>query len=190
MISWLEFKLGCRGLLHLLRFDPQFLRFFDRSAAGARRSFGIAAILLPFYLLQFWLEIDQSVPNAGIYLAARTLGYAYSWILFPIVLLLTGRLLQRDTESIGCITIYNWISFIWIVFQIPILLLLVINPNSGSATVLFLVSLLVSILIEGFLFAQCLRIPVWQAAILVLIDLGLSLYLISPVSRALGNTPL
>jgi hypothetical protein len=189
MINWIEFKLGCRGLLHLARFDPQFPRFFDRSAAGARRSFSIAAILLPFYLLQFWLEIDKSVPSAGIYLTARTLGYAYSWILFPIVILLVGRLLQRDAESVGCITIYNWVSFIWIVFQIPVLLLLAIDPNSGLASGIYLISLLLSVLIEGFLFVHCLRIPYWQAAILVLIDLALSFYLIGPVSRALGCAP-
>lgn len=190
MISWIESRLGCRGLLHLARFETQFLRYFDRSAAGALRSFWIALPLLPFFLLQCWLEIDDTIPSAGLYLTARSLGYAYGWILFPMVILIAGRLLQRGAEAPGCIAIYNWVSLLWVVIQIPVLALYAINPDSNLVAGLNLLVLFYSVLIEGFLLMRALRILLWQATALVAIDLVLSFFLIAPVSRFLGGAPL
>lgn len=188
MISWAELRLGCRGLLLLARFDAQFLRYFDRSAAGALRSFQLALLILPFYLFQFWLEVDDAAAaGAGRYLAARTLGYAYGWILFPMVILLAGRLLDRDAQAPGCLAIYNWLSLLWVALQVPVLLLIIIDPDSGLAVTLSLVTLFYSVLVEGFMLMHGLRILLWQAAGLCAIDVALSFFLIAPLSTSLGG---
>lgn len=187
MPSWLEFRFACRGLLLLARFDAGFLRFFDRSASGALRSFWLALLVMPFYLAQFWLEIDVTVPDATRYLAARMVGYAFSWISFPLILLFAGRLLERDNEIPGCITIYNWLSLLWVAFQLPLLLLFAIDQDSSIAAVLSYMFLLYSIVLEGFLFVRVLRILAWQAAILVVLDVVLTIYVIGPFSRILGG---
>lgn len=187
MISWLEFKLGCRGLLHLARFDSQFLRFFDRSPAGALRSFQLALLVLPFYLFQFWLEIDATVPDAPRYFAGRLVGYAFNWISFPLILLFAGRLVQRDADVPGCITMYNWLSLLWVAFQLPLLVLFAIDRDSSAAIALSYLFLLYSVVLEGFLFVRALRIPVWQVAILVVVDVVLNIYVIGPFSRVLGG---
>jgi hypothetical protein len=187
MISWVELRLGGRGLMHLARFDGQFPRFFDRSSAGALRSFQLALLVLPFYLVHFWLEIDAAVPNAGQYLAGRLVGYAYNWIAFPLILLFAGRLLERETETRGCIAIYNWLSLLWIVFQAPLLLLFAIDRDSSAAIALSYLFLLYSVLIEGFVFGRVLRIASWKAAILVAVDVALNIYVIGPFSRLLGG---
>lgn len=190
MIGRIEFQLGCRGLLHLARFDQQFLRHFDRTAAGALRSFWLALPLLPYALFIYWREMDQAVPNVALYMAARCVGYAYGWILFPMVILVAGRLLDRDAEAPGCVAVYNWLSLLWVVLQLPIVLLFVINPESGLATLLNIVALLYSVVVEGFLLIHCLRIRMWQAALLVVIDLVISLYVILPAAHALGGSSL
>jgi len=190
MISWIELRLGCRGLLNLARFDTQFLRYFDRSSPGALRSFWLALPILPLALFAYWLGIDQSVPSTAVYLAARSVGYAYGWILFPIIILIAGRLLEREAEAPGCIAVYNWFSLLWVAFQIPITLLFAINPDSNLAAALGVIALFYSVLIEGFFLMHCLRIRLWQAVPLVIIDVVLSLYVISPAAHALGGTPL
>ena len=46
MPSWIELRLGCKGLYRLALFDRSFLGFFDRSAAGVLRSFRLFLLLL------------------------------------------------------------------------------------------------------------------------------------------------
>ena len=176
MIGGVEFRLGCRGLLYLARFDAQFLRHFDRSPAGALRSFWLALPILPFALFVYWREMDEAVPSAALYMTARCVGYAYSWILFPMIILIAGRLLGRDAEAPATIAVYNWFSLIWVALQAPVAILFAINPTSAMAALLGIGALIYSIVVEVFLLARCLRIQMWQSAILVAIDLALSLY--------------
>lgn len=186
MPSGIEFRLACRGLLLLARFDEAFLRYFDRTAAGALRSFWLALLILPYFLLQLWLDIDPSVVNPAHCVAARGVGYAYGWILFPLVLLSAGRVLERDHEAPGCVTVYNWTNLLWIVLHLPATLVDGFNPDSQVALGLSLLALVASVAIEGFLLMKCLRILVWQAAALVLIDISLSFFVVIPTFDALG----
>ena len=50
MIGMAEVGLGLRGLWRLVCFKPDFALYFDRTAAGARRSFWLAVPILPIYL--------------------------------------------------------------------------------------------------------------------------------------------
>lgn len=190
MIGSTEFRLGIRGLVLLARLDKSFLRCFDRTAAGAMRSFWLSLAILPLALLLYWRDIDGSVPSPTIFMIARTIGYAYGWILFPLLLLLVGRVLDRDAEAPGCIAVYNWFSLIWVAFQAPVTLLFLINPESGIGVLLGIAALVYSIVLEGFLLMHCLRIQLWQAALLAIGDALLSLYVITPSAVAIGCTPL
>ncbi len=186
MLSRAEFRLAGRGLLLLTRFDAEFLRYFDRSAAGALRSFQLALVILPYFLFQLWVGLDPKVADPVQCLAARGVGYAYGWILFPLVILFAGRVLQRDREAPGCIAIYNWTSLLWVALHLPASILAALNRDSQAAVVLSLLALLFSIAIEAFMLLKCLRILLWQAAALVIIDLALSFFLVIPVFDALG----
>lgn len=186
MISLAEFRLACRGLWLLARFDAGFLRYFDRSAGGALRSFWLALLILPYFAFQLWLDIDQSVADPLRCVAARGVSYAYGWILFPFVILFAGRVLEREAEAPGCIAVYNWFTLVWIVLQLPALAVTLGNPDSRLAMGLSLVGLLVSMAMEGFLFLRCLRIQLWQAALLTIFDVFLSLYIVVPAFQALG----
>ncbi len=189
MPSWAEFRLACRGLLLLARFDSAFLRFFDRTASGALRSFWLALLILPYFLFQLWLDIDQTVADPALCVAARSVGYAYGWVLFPFVILATGRFLDRAAEAPGCITVYNWFTLLWIVLQAPALLASIAAPKSDLAIALSLIGFLASVVIEGFMLMRCLRILLWQAAALVAFDVVLSYYLVIPLFHSLGCGP-
>lgn len=190
MLSWTEFRLGCRGLWLLARFDPGFQRYFDRSAAGALRSFWLALLILPYFLFQLWLDIDQTVPSAALCIASRSVGYAYGWILFPFAILFAGRLLEREAEAPGCIAVYNWTSLLWIVLQLPAEFVTLVAPQSGLADGLGLAALFASALIEGYMLMRCLRIVMWQAAALLAFDIFLSFFVVIPMFHALGCAPI
>lgn len=190
MPNWTEFRLGCRGLLKLALFDRSYARYFDRSAAGAWRSFGLALPLLPLFLWQIWLGIDETVPSAAVFLTAKTVGYAYAWILFPFVILAAARLLDRQAEGPGCIAIYNWANLLWTVLQAPSILLSTLGIAPDLTGALNLAVFAASLAIEYFLLMTCLRLLLWQAAGLVIIDVILGQVLIWPISTKLGCAPL
>lgn len=190
MPSWTEFRLGCRGLFLLARFDAAFLRYFDRTAAGALRSFWLALFILPYFLFQLWLDIDETVPSAALCVVSRSVGYAYGWILFPFVILIAGRMLEREQEAPGCVAVYNWTSLIWIALQLPAEFVGLVAPQADLANGLSLAALFASVAIEGFMFMRCLRILLWQAAALVAIDVFLSYFVVIPMFHTLGCGPL
>lgn len=188
MPSWIEFRFGCQGLYRLAVFNRGFLAFFDRSNAGALRSFGLLLPLLPVFLWLVWLNLPGPVPSVGLYLAAKAIGYIYGWILLPFVILAAAQLLDRDQEAAGCISIYNWTRVLWAFLELPIGLLAALKVGPDLIGLLNLGIIIASLVIEGFLFIASLRILLWQAAILVAIDVILSLIVIGPISDWLGGT--
>jgi len=190
MPNWLEFRLGCQGLYRLALLDRSFLGCFDRSTAGALRSFGLLPPLMPLFLWLVWLNTDQPVPSMGTYLAAKAIAYIYSWLLFPFVILISARLLDRHNEGPGCITVYNWASLLWMVLQLPAAVFAMLDIAPDLTGLLNLAIYIASLVIEGFLFVVCLRLALWQSAALVAIDVVLSQAVIWPVSDWLGGAPL
>src|SRR5688500_2564556 len=103
MPSWIEFRLAYQGLTRLARFDSDFFRYFDRSPAGALRSFSVVALLYPYFLFNEWTGLPTGAEGSGRYLLAISVGYALNAVAMPTILLLVGPLFQRRTEAVGCI---------------------------------------------------------------------------------------
>ena len=187
MPSWIEFRLGCRGLFRLALFDRSFLGFFDRSTAGVLRSFGLFLLLMPVVLWQIWLTNDQPINDLFLFLAGRSVAYAYNWILFPFLLLFAGRALDRAADAPGSIAIYNWTNVLWVVLQMPTTLILALGVPVDVGQLLGLALLIASLVIEGFMFVVALRLVLWQAAALVALDFLLSLMVIWPLGDWLSG---
>ncbi|HNB26235.1 MAG TPA: hypothetical protein PLR41_04700 [Alphaproteobacteria bacterium] len=186
MPSWIEFRLACRGLLLLARFDADFLRCFGRSASGALRSFWLALPILPIGLLHDWIAAPHPLPSPGLFFAAEVVGYAMGWILFPLLLLGLGRAIERDAEVPGAIAIYNWASLLSVVLYAPATLVLALDRESAIGHALGFLAVAFALVIEGFLLKQSLRLQLWQAATLVALDVVLSIAL-SDLVRVLGD---
>jgi hypothetical protein len=189
MPNWAETRLGLQGLIRLVRFDSTFLRYFDRSTAGAMRSFGWALLLLPVYVWQIWLQIDSSVPSPLAFMTAKLVGVTYLWILFPFVILATARLTDNEDEAAGCIAIYNWGNVLWAVMSLPTALLITFGASNSYVAPIDLITFIASLAIEGFMLARCLRIAAWQAASLVVFDVVITQVLIIPLTTYLGCMP-
>jgi len=180
MPSWIEFRLGCQGLYRLALFDRSFIGCFDRSRSGVLRSFGLFPLLMPIVLWQIWLSMPPP-PSLLLFVLGKTVASAFNWILFPFVILTAGRLLDRESEAPGAIALYNWTNVLWAVLQVPSTLAVVLGVSSDIAQLLGLALLLASLVIEGFMFTVALRIALWHAAVLVILDLLLSVLLIWPL---------
>ena len=187
MPSWIELRLGCQGLYRLALFDRGCLGFFDRTTAGVLRSFGLFLLLLPIVLWQVWLANDQPIENLFLFLAGRSVAYAYNWILFPFLIVYAARLLDRDTDAAGCIAIYNWTNALWVVLQMPMTLVIALGVSVNVAQLLGLALLVASLVIEGFMLLVALRLALWQAAALVALDFLLSLMVIWPLGDWLSR---
>src|SRR5262245_55059279 len=190
MPSWTETRLGLQGLYRLARFDSTFLQYFDRSLAGARRSFSWALLLLPVYVWQIWLQIDNSVPSPAMFMAAKLLAVAYLWILFPFVILATARLTDNEGEGVGCVAIYNWGNVLWAILSLPTALLMTFGAPDNVIAPIDIVTFIASLAIEGFMLMRCLNVPGWQAALLVVIDVVISQVVVIPIATRLGCMPI
>lgn len=133
MLSWIEFRLACRGVLLLAQFDPRFLQCFDRTAPGALRSFWLAVLILPYELLSAYLVAPSNLPSMGLFLAADTVGYLLGWILFPMVLLTVERALERQRDVPGCIAVLNWATLLHIALQLPWLVAVTVGLHANVA---------------------------------------------------------
>jgi hypothetical protein len=187
MPSWIEFRLGCRGLYRLALFDRSFTGFFDRSTAGVLRSFGLFLLLLPIVLWQVWLTNEPPADNPVLFLAGRSVAYAYNWILFPFLIVFAARFLERDAEAAGCVAIYNWTNVLWVALQMPTTLIIGLGVSVTAAQLLGLALLIASVVIEGFMFLVVLRLVLWQAGALVALDFLLSLMVIWPMGDWLSG---
>jgi hypothetical protein len=190
MISLAETGIALRGIGRILRFDREFIRYFDRSRAGALRSFWMAAIFLPVFLLRFYVLHDPNdLPIDGRMLGAVLIGYAINWMAFPLVLLGLGPMIKRQTQVIGTIAVYNWLSLLLILLNLPIILLALLGIDWSVLQLLDLATFFIALICEGYILAVALQIPGFSAAALVMLDFVLGQIVFGLADR-IGAAPL
>ena len=190
MITLAEAGIALRGVGRILRFDPDFIRYFDRSRSGALRSFWMAVPLLPIFVLRLYLLHDpQTPPIDSRMFCAMLIGYVLNWIVFPLVLLSLAPVMERKTQVIGTIAVYNWLSLLFILMDVPIIALGAAGLDVSLLQLLDLATLLVALVCEGFILAVTLQIRGFSAAALVLLDFILG-QLVFGLTDRIGSYPL
>lgn len=185
MISLAETSIALRGVGRILRFDPDFIRYFDRSRTGALRSFWMAAPCLLVFLAQLYLLQDADAPPvSGRMLASMLLAFATNWMTFPLVLLGLTPLIDRKPQAVGCIAVYNWTtSLLYITLSVPLLLLALAGLSDSAQLWLSYAILLVTLICEGFILAVTLQIRGLAAIALVALDFVLTQIIYSLASQ-------
>ena len=188
MPSWIEFRLAVHGLLRLARFNPDFPRFFDRSGAGALRSFWLMVPLYPFYLLQLWnSEVLSRTADSTQFLFAMSVGYLNLWLVPPLLIAVIAPMVGRDAEMPGCITVYNWAGVLNVGAAVPLILLDLAGVSSDLMSILYKVVLLVTLVWEAFLLTHTLRVPLWQAALAAIVDYFITHWVLLSIFLVLGG---
>lgn len=180
MFSSGEIRAAFTGLALLLRFNAHFAAWFDRSAAGARRSFRLMLPLLPITLVRIflWYDAEPTVSAFEIGVSIATF-YVLSWISFPLLLIVIGRALEREGQAIAALSSYNWFGFSLSVLGFAVSLLGLIGPLAGPADLAITIIILASLVYEAFLLNTALGIGYFGAALLAIVDyiIGQSLFI-------------
>ncbi len=184
MPSWQETLASIYGSYRLARLDASGMHWFNHSIAGFFRSFGVALLVLPPYLLILWLRLDDRVESGGWYFFIEMLGYAAGWVAFPLVMLGIAMIFSFQRSYISYIIAYNWTAIIQVAVVLPIVLL---NASDliGKDLGLFLgVAITLAILFyQWFVALTALQTTGLTAAALVALDFVLGRLISSGADR-------
>ncbi len=111
MLTLREVSSGLYGAWRLLWRDPTAMAWFDRSLAGAIRSFWAAAICYPGFVILLLTRLSQSeLHSSAVFpiLLVESIGYVIGWCAYPLAALPFCRWLVPEERALGFIIAYNW----------------------------------------------------------------------------------
>lgn len=171
MPSWAEALAACAGLKRLLTFDAGFVAWFDRSPAGALRSFGLALPVLPCFLV-FYFYGAPIRPEIGMLqlVGATATFYALSWVMFPLLLIVIGRTLEREGQAIAALAFCNWFTAILTIAVTPLKVLAVSGLLGGVPDFIITIVIIGQLAYRSFAFRVLLGVGYGGAILLTLLD--------------------
>ena len=121
MLTLAEIGPALYGAWRLAHLDPDGLRYFDRSIRGFWRSFRVAVLVAPLWIIIMAVDLSPVDMGSDWFrpIVAETIGYAMLWVAFPLAAFYLARLMNRQQEYFLFITALNWASVIQLGVQTP-----------------------------------------------------------------------
>ena len=121
MLTLAEIGPAIYGTWRLAHFDPDGMRYFDPSITGFWRSFRVAVLVAPLWIIIMALDLASQPVTGGWFrlVAAETIGYVIQWVAFPLAAFYLTHLTDRQREYFVFITALNWASLIQLSVQMP-----------------------------------------------------------------------
>lgn len=176
--AWLLFKLDRRGL-----------EFFEDSVPAFWRSFFAAVIVLPGFAILQWVDGADSEMSAGplSILLVELIAYVVIWAGFPLALHHLCQGIGRETRFVRTVIALNWSVVIQIALTLPVHLIAASGIlGSGLSTLAIVAVILVTLFYEGFVAHTALEVSPPMAALVVAIDVAISLAVQALVSGMLA----
>ncbi|MBX9701866.1 MAG: hypothetical protein K2X74_20690 [Acetobacteraceae bacterium] len=178
---------GLRGAALLARGDATGLALVDGTPEGAARSFRVALVCLPAFVILRLLAWATATPPTGGYalgLAAEVVGFVIAWAGFALASLPATEAVGRRARWPLFIAAWNYTNLVQygllvLVGGVPLLL----GLPTGLAQVLGLIAFGYVIWLEWFVARIALNLPGLQAAGIVLIDVMISVFVAGLVTR-------
>lgn len=168
------------GAYRLAFLDRAGMQYFERTPAGALRSFYAAAFVLPGYILlvliRLWDRLG-AVPLPRL-VAVEGISYVVSWTGYALLMYHVARFLDRETRYVDFLCAYNWSSVIQMAVYLPAVLLaeaVLLPPGVGD--VLVLVVTVAVLAYQWFIARTALDLSGGMAVSVVLIDVILSMFI-------------
>jgi len=196
MLTYADIRNALTGSFLLAKRDTRGLQYFDVTIDGFWRSFLVAVLIAPFYVLYAIQEIEIArqmnphvsfmVVNAG-FVFARMVLLTLDWLVFPVVMVFVSRLLVLWPKYIPFIAIYNWTSLFIILALAPPALLFYLGIISAKLTATInLIATLFVLYYRWYVARTVLETAALTAALIVFLDLILSLLVHGLFSRLTG----
>jgi len=168
------------GAYRLALMDASGLDYFDRSSAGALRSFFAAVVVLPAYVLLVLLRLgdDEITAPLPTLLLIEGIAYVISWTAYALIMDEMSRFLDRGDRYPAFLSAYNWSSVLQMGVYLPAIALSEsgLLPAGVGETVVFAATLIV-LGYQWFITQVALDLPGFTAAGLVMLDLILSVFI-------------
>jgi len=166
------------GAWTLLKLDPRGLEFFEDSIPAFWRSFFAAVIVAPgFALLRVidYVEVEQSAGPLAT-LLVELIAYVMIWAAFPLALYYLCHAIDRQKHYVRAVVALNWSVVLQIALTLPVHLVALGGwLPEGLAGLAIFVILFVTLFYEGFVARTALEVTPPLAALVVGIDVVISL---------------
>ena len=173
MLTLAEIGPAIYGTWRLAHFDPDGMRYFDPSITGFWRSFRVAVLAAPLWIIFMVLDLASQPVTGGWFrlVAAETIGYVIQWVAFPLAAFYLTHLTDRQREYFVFITALNWASLIMLGIQLPgdVLTHLPLIP-SGLGVILVWGAQAAALIYEWFITRTALRLSGLGAVGFVAVD--------------------
>jgi hypothetical protein len=177
MLSLSEIGPALYGAWRLAHLDSDGMRYFDRSIAGFWRSFRVAVLVAPLWIIILAVDLPQ-MHVEGDWLrivTAETIGYVIAWVAYPLAAFFLTRFVDRQQDYLGFIVALNWASVVQLAVQTPahVIASTALLP-AGMGDGLLWGADLAAIAYEWFITRTALRLSSFGAIGFVVIDLLIS----------------
>ena len=193
MLTLREMSSGLYGAWRLLWRDRSAMAWFDRSLAGAIRSFWAAALCYPGFVILLLMRLSASdLHSAAVFriLLVESIGYVIGWCAYPLAALPFCRWLAPEERALGFIIAYNWSQVLQTAALLPIAVLggLDIVPGYAIAYADF-VAYMAILVYEWFIARIAVDAGALPATALVLLDIVIGAALSQVTQILSGQSP-
>jgi hypothetical protein len=157
---------------------------------GARHSFIAAAICLPVLLALriFGWSMQGAPPNGvAVSLVAELAGYVLGWVAFALASLGLARQAKREGDWPRFIAAWNWSNLVQYALLIVLLLPSLLGLPGWVGNAVGLVAVGYAIWLEWFVTRAALNVPGLTAAMFVILDLALGLFIGGVTAKISGG---
>lgn len=187
MLSSAEIHRGSYGAWRLLLGDASGLKQLDTTPPGMWRSFLLAPLLLPFFVLaviEHAIEIDAEASWAHIF-GIELCAYAIGWSAFPLAMTWIAPLIDRERDYDAYVAAYNWSNIVQFALIMPLVLLGLASILPEGILQILSVAVSLALLVYGWFIAKtALRLPALGAVAIVALDFIITFF-ISAISDLL-----
>ena len=180
MITVAEVARAIQGCWRLARLDPSGMDFFDKTIDGFWRSFWVAALVAPAYMLLGWFDgggAAVGVEPARHY-TIEAIAYVISWVAYPLAIFYLTRLMDREQDFVGYIVAYNWSHIFQVAVFLPVWATTPADPTIPSGwSLIMTVATVIVLVYVGYIAKTALRITAMMASGVVALDVALSLFI-------------
>jgi fumarate reductase subunit D len=165
------------GSWRLARLDAKGIEHFGTDAEAAIKSFFVAVILAPAYVLlkAITLPYDLITADAASVVAISALAYVIHWTALPVVMYPICDGIDRSRHYFRFVAAFNWITVLQLALVLPVTLLLSSDlVPSGIVGILYLAMYVAVLGYIWFTVGKALEITGLGAAGVVFLDFAIT----------------